>query len=598
MRRPVVRLVVTGVCVALLGLTSTAAAAPTWLPPVDVAPGDTQVAGAPAAAYGESGQVTLAWTSRGAAGATLPTSRRPLGGPFTGGPTLATASGVADPVLARGPGGELHAAWVATDAGVLAVFAARVQPDGTVASAQRLSGPGEASADPAIAVGADGRVAVAWTTSVDAEENGQVRAVHGTLDSTPLTPQVVSAGDANASEPDVAFGPGGVLQVAWSRLDANGDGRIKAAAELPTGAFAASRPISPEGPSATEPAVAAVSGSLAFAWTEGLEDEGTIRVGVESPATPIAITSVAGGGFGAGARLDTDPAGTLYVAWVRTIGGQSAALISARDGLGRLDAPQILSAGDSVSELDLAFSSEGDAVVSWKRSLGTGEDPPGDVRATVFDAVRPGNPPAPEPPAPAPVPAPPPPAPVPSVPSLPSLGVSGFGVTPGCLRYAAPLKPPRGRLGFTFALSEPAIVTLAIQRRLNSSSLRRCPVTRRPGDEGRFGPPLVFEVPSGAGPGAVDIGDEGQALREWTRSASRVRAGSASRGTTRSQVLLQRRLNPGHRRVVLRQSPTALTPGTYVATLTAKTADGRVAGAGLVKFWVLRRSVTVQFGDR
>jgi hypothetical protein len=42
--------------------------------------------------------------------------------------------------------------------------------------------------------------------------------------------------------------------------------------------------------------------------------------------------------------------------------------------------------------------------------------------------------------------------------------------------------------------------------------------------------------------------------------------------------------------MALPRSLTALAPGTYVATLTASTPDGRTADAGKLKFWVLEAS--------
>jgi len=396
----------TGICATLLAFTGTAAGAPTWSAPRSVTQGDTEVAGAPAAAYGDSGRLTLAWTSGGEGPTTLPMAQRPLGGPFAASPALATGTGAAEPALARGPGGELYAAWVISEGGGLVVMATRVLPDGNVVSAQRLSALGANSSEPALAVGSDGRVAVAWTT-FDPEGNGQILAVHGTL-GAPLTPRIASVGDTTASDPDVAFGVGGALHVAWTRLDSEGDGRIKAAAELVDETFGPSRAISPAGPNATEPALAPVpGGGLAFAWTEGPEEEGVVRLGIEpAPAQPITTRTVAGGGFSAGARLDIDPTSGLYLAWIRTMGGQSDVLVSARNGAGELDAPTVLSGGDAAIELDLAFSPQGDAVVSWRRNLGTEENPAGDLRAAVYDAPRPGQPSAP------------PPAPVAALPAL------------------------------------------------------------------------------------------------------------------------------------------------------------------------------------
>lgn len=576
--------VATASCLAWLAFTGSAFAAPTWSPPIDIAPGDNQVESLPSAAvFGGSDQLTVAWTSTSASTPTLPTARRSLGGSFAAGPALATGDGASEPALARGPGGELYAAWVIGDADGVSrvVMAARVQADGSVTSPQRLSGAGEDAAEPAIAVGPDGRVAVAWTAN--ANDRGQVRAVHGTLGGAALPASTVSVDDSDAEDPDVAFDSGGALQVAWKRLDAGESGRIKAAVELSAGTFAPARVISPADANASEPALAPVTGAgLGVAWTEtdASGENTTVRLVIEAPGG-IATTTVGGGGDASEASLATDPAGVLHIAWIRTLSEtQANVLVSARNAAGGLDAPQVPSADDQASDVDLAFSPAGDAAVTWRRNLGTPEDPAGDMRAAVFDAPRtpspPSNPPPSSPPPTSPPPGPTPPsAPPPAVP--PALGLAGFGVTPGCIRYGQPNRTPGRRLSFAFSLSEPATVVLTIQRRLNSTSLRHCPVRRARGDKGRFGPATVVRLPSPAGPGHVSVGPEGHASSARARSPSRA-----------LRVVLRKKLKKGGRRVVLSQSPTAQVPGTYVATLTATSADGRRAGGGLVKFWVLR----------
>jgi len=73
----------------------------------------------------------------------------------------------------------------------------------------------------------------------------------------------------------------------------------------------------------------------------------------------------------------------------------------------------------------------------------------------------------------------------------------------------------------------------------------------------------------------VTVGDEGEAIS--ARAARDV-----GKRTT-----VTRTVKRGWRRIVLRQSATALAPGTYVVTATAVTADNRASAATKVKFWVL-----------
>jgi hypothetical protein len=153
-------------------------------------------------------------------------------------------------------------------------------------------------------------------------------------------------------------------------------------------------------------------------------------------------------------------------------------------------------------------------------------------------------------------------------------------VDPACIRYGAPLTGSRKRLSFSFDLSEAATLRLTIQRRLNSGVLGSCPSRRKPGQAGRLGTPVVVDVPSAAGPATTIVGDEGEAIAAraaWARSR-------------RSALTLTRRMGTGRHRFVLAQAPTTLAPGTYVATATATSADGRRSGVLKVKFWVLRGS--------
>jgi len=90
-----------------------------------------------------------------------------------------------------------------------------------------------------------------------------------------------------------------------------------------------------------------------------------------------------------------------------------------------------------------------------------------------------------------------------------------------------------------------------------------------------LGAPAIIDVASGGGPSAARVGPEGEAI-------------AASAGPRRLSRLTTTRLRSGRRRVVVRQAPTTLAPGTYIATMTATAADGRRSATLLVKFWVLR----------
>lgn len=172
-------------------------------------------------------------------------------------------------------------------------------------------------------------------------------------------------------------------------------------------------------------------------------------------------------------------------------------------------------------------------------------------------------------------------APGPPAPPAPSaLGLSGFAAGFTCIRYPAsgPAAQPSARASFRFVLSEPATVTVAIRRRMNSGSRSRCPRVRPRGEPGRFGAPITVTVPGAAGSGRAEVGPPGTLVGPEATSARKRR------------LQVRRRLRRGHRRVRLAQvtDGARLAPGTYVASIAATTADGRRASAGTVKFWVLR----------
>ncbi|MDQ3675847.1 MAG: hypothetical protein M3401_03435 [Actinomycetota bacterium] len=326
-----------GVVLALLAFaaTTTAYAAPTFSDPVDVAPGDTLASGVPSATYNGADILEIGWATLNVDEETLlSTARRPLGGPFAPGPPIGGLGDAQGPVLATAPGGQIFAAWVNDDSRIVA---SQLGDDGTPLGPVTISAAEEEASDPAIAVGADGRVAIAWTVLDELGENGVVYAVHGAL-GLPLVIHAVSTGEPNAITPDVAFDSAGVLQVAFTSASEDEAGRIKVAAETLLGPFAASRFVSPEGALASEPSIApAPEGGLAIAWTEATATGLTVKVGVEpTPDAAFSTVDVPGGGAPTAPRLVVDPAtGTVTVAWVRLSNADDAvgaALVATRAG--------------------------------------------------------------------------------------------------------------------------------------------------------------------------------------------------------------------------------------------------------------------------
>jgi hypothetical protein len=552
-------------------------AAPAFGPPVDVAAGE-RAADTPSATYDSAGTAEIGWATSAGTTFSLAAARRPLRGGFGPAPTIAQSTReLTGPVLASSPDGQLvAAAWVALDESERGrVWASMLGPGGAVVQAVPVSGAEDDASEPAIAIGADGRVVVAWNI-VDADDNDHVQAAHGTLDA-PMTIRNVSVGESSASQPDIAFDAAGILQIAFTTFDADFVGRIKVAPETLAGTFGPSRFLSATGVDASEPSIAlAPGGGLAVAWGAlSVTETESVEVGVELvPGVPFPAATVPGGGESTSGRLAVDPAtGALTIAWIRTLDGASSALVANRAVGGEIEAPVVVSGGDEVAELDLAYSAAGDGVVAWLRNFGTEEDPAGDIRAALYDAPRSATPPPPPPPPP---PLPPPPPPPPPALARPALTLTNFAVDPACIRYGAPFTGPRKPLSFSFVLSEAASLRLEILRRLNSGVQRRCPAVRVHGAAGRLGPPVVVDIAPGAGPGATSVGPAGEVVA------------ASAQATRLSRLTTTQRVKSGRRRIVLRQAPTTLVPGTYIARATASTADGRRSATLMVKFWVLR----------
>jgi hypothetical protein len=101
---------------------------------------------------------------------------------------------------------------------------------------------------------------------------------------------------------------------------------------------------------------------------------------------------------------------------------------------------------------------------------------------------------------------------------------------------------------------------------------------RRPGGRpGTYTDAVTVTVPAGAGPGRVETGPAGEP----------VAAGAAVRRTT----TLRRHVRRGRVKFTLKQvtGDRPLAPGTYIARISAQTADGRRSSETVIKFWVLNR---------
>lgn len=329
----------------------------------------------------------------------LEASARPKGGAF--GPPSPIASFAAGVIpgsveLAMNASGEAVLAWTnrdpssAEDDNATFVEAAIRSAGGgfstpVVVSPQPIEA-GKSAGDPAVAISPAGDATVAWRYGN--LDDGAVQASFRPAASSFGAPEPVSEAGAVASSPSVAIDPGGTATAAW--VVAEGEDLIAKAASRPSsGGFPASgEPLSETGGDAFQPMVAeADSGSATVVWSF-VAGERTIQ----------AASRAAGGEFGPALDLSAageaplfpdlaaNPNGDAVIAWSGSAGSGQVVRAVVRDGDGPFSAPTAISAtAPDFFHPDSAVGGTGDATVVWVRSDGANEI----VQAAGYDAAPP-----------------------------------------------------------------------------------------------------------------------------------------------------------------------------------------------------------------
>ena len=277
--------------------------------PLSRVTGGGESAYAPGFAIGAGGPV-LFWGRRTSAAAALPVNGGFEHLPSLKGPSVALA-------MTTTGGGGVMAAWEQEGG----AYAAQLRGPGRSWSApQRLSDPaaGRVASTPALTVGRDGTVLVAWTTS---SAQGialdlAVRPAGGAAFGAPA--QVVDPAE-RAREPRLAASSSGEVLLAYlATAGAVRSGPVKLVRLTPRGAVAGRTTLTPAGETASEPSLAAdgTSGSFA-AWTENGPDRGRLRVVRVAPGGIVGtVTTIAGTGDAlAPPALFGLPLGGALLAW-------------------------------------------------------------------------------------------------------------------------------------------------------------------------------------------------------------------------------------------------------------------------------------------
>jgi hypothetical protein len=498
------------------------------------------------------------------------------------------------PDLAVAPDGTLGVAWEASDEADRGTVRAAVGSLGAL-TVRSISVDDDNAGDPAIAFDTAGALRIAWSR-LDSTEQGRVKIATMTRAGQVSGATIVSSATADAGEPDVAAGAAFGVAVAWIEVDAAENGVVRLSVQGP-GGFPPGQ-IAPGGGDGSSPHLAVTpGGGLRLAWVStNAADVGTAFVasgdgGVLSPA-PV---SLSGGDNVTHVDLAYAPSGDGVAVWRRALSADDENLADARAAGFDAAGPQLLDlsiptaarVGDpasfSVHPVDMWSAVSG---VTWRfgdgaqaggaqtthtysapaspahvtlratDSLGNATEAAGDVSVTPASSIRPT------------------PTPEPSRPAAP-LALTGLAADFACIRYLG--VAGNARAGFTFTLSEGAIVTIRLQRRRESAPRRTCPARRVPGEPGHYVDAVTVTVPAAGGSGRAETGPPGDI----------VRAGAARHVRT----VVRRRARRGKANVSIRQITGAggLPPGTYIARVSAQAADGRRSAESLVKFWVLDR---------
>lgn len=498
------------------------ASAPTSLPSLTKVPAPTPGSADPAqpadlstaaematgadVAVAADGTSTVVWSARD--GGTFAVYARRISPAGAAGTTVRLsdpAQDALDPRVAVAPDGTATVAWARSDGGSFLVQARRIAPDGTVeAATKNLSQTGRDASAPQLTVDADGTATVVWQRFDGFNYLVQERRLDPAGNRVPAeSVNVLSTSAADAVEPQVAAGPGGVATAVWSRYASTG-AAIEARRIEAGGAPAETTAVlSPAERNAVQPRIATGDdGAGAVVWTVG-EGGHTMVQGLRldsagAPLSPPQILSAAGrdavepdlaiGPDGTatavwerfdgnafvvqGRRLPADgilgaapvnlsaagadaaepaiavsPAGTATVLWSRSDGSHFLVQRRDLDAAGALGATETLSAaGRGASSPAVAWGSGGTSASTWRRFDGRG-----DVVAAKF-VLQPVPPPDPDPPPP---PDPPDPPDPPASPDTPT--PSGTPTSPtGSGSRTAAKSPPR-TVDNSFEIGKPTL---------------------------------------------------------------------------------------------------------------------------------------------
>ena len=346
------------------------------LPDLSLAGGD---AFEPQIGITPGGEAIAVWTRFNGANFVIQAAVRPPGGSFSPLPDLAAGQSVTRPQIAINAAGEAIAVWESFN-GANTIIQAAVRPPGGIFSPLfALSAAGKSSFLPQIAIGSAGEAVAVWRGSDGISQviQAAARAPGGAFSPLPD----VSAGapnpsePRNASEPQIAIGPGGEAVAVWGRSDGTNT-IVQAAVRPPGGSFSRSPDLSLAGRDAFAPQIAISRGGEAVAvWQGSSGVNKIIQAAVHPPGgsfSPLPDLSLAGRDATV-PQIAIDAAGEAVAVWRRSDGAHTIIQSAARPpGGGSFSlSPDLSAAGQDASAPQIAIDPVGEAAAIWERSNGT-----------------------------------------------------------------------------------------------------------------------------------------------------------------------------------------------------------------------------------
>jgi hypothetical protein len=361
------------------GAPAAASATPGWLSPSKISEFSEDQKATVAVAMDARGDTAIAWVQSNGEKSVIETAWRPAGGTFGTPAVLSSPNSTSfDPIIAMDPQGDITVAWLSfwmspyiTEGNVQATWSS---PGGTFAPPVTLTKYQEAL-NPVIAMDPQGEAIVAWRSynGYFRQIEEASRPPNGTFGETvALSPLAIAKAEKteyfSAELPAIAMGPQGNVAIAWQIFQVGYEHgeeveppRIQVVTRAAGGSFAA--PVTLSGDNGVRPSIAMNSdGATTAAWEDGELIETSTKPAIDgSFETPIALS---GGELQAQPVVAMDASGDTAVAW----SAGELVLIATRSAGGSFSTPVELGLGKTLSPPVLTMDAQGDGVVAWVNS--------------------------------------------------------------------------------------------------------------------------------------------------------------------------------------------------------------------------------------